>query len=146
MSEETIEATIRSFVEALAKRDFEKALSSLSEDATWVAPEARFVGKDEIRRFLTWNATRVQEPSFTDAGIGIMVQGNKGVYEYVLRGTVKGSKWEVPVISAYEFSGDKIQYIRGYYDRLAVAKQAAKGWIPKRVVNSVVKAWEKGLR
>jgi len=146
MSEEKIETTIRSFVEAFAKRDVEKTLSFLSEDATWVAPEARFVGKDEIRRFLTWNATRVQELSFTDAGFGIMVQGNKAVYEYMLRGTSGGLRWEVPAVCVYEFSGDRIQHHRVYYDRLVVAKQAAKGWIPKRVVNAVVKGWEKGLR
>ena len=146
MSQEMIETTIRSFAEALVKRDVEKTLSFLSEDAAWVAPEGRFVGKDEIRRFLTWNSTRVQELSFTDAGFGIMVQGNKAVREYMLRGMTGGLRWEAPAVCVYEFSGDKMKYHRVYYDRLVVAKQAAKGWIPKRVMNAVVKAWEKGLR
>jgi hypothetical protein len=57
----------------------------------------------------------------------------------MLRGTINGLRWEAPAICAYEFSGDKIQYHRVYYNRLVVAKQAAKGWIPKKVVNSVVK-------
>ena len=40
---------------------------------------------------------------------------------------------------AYEFSNDKIREVRTVYDRLLIAKQAAKGWLPKTLVNSIVK-------
>ncbi len=77
-----------------------------------------------------------------------MVKGNKVVYEHVEEGvTSDGGEWEIPVICVYEFNGEKIQHHRAVYDRLPIAKQAAKGWGPvaQRVVNSFVKRWEKGL-
>jgi len=46
---------------------------------------------------------------------------------------------------AYEFTDDKIQEVRTVYDRLLIAKQVAKGWLAKRLVNSIVKQAEKGL-
>jgi hypothetical protein len=46
---------------------------------------------------------------------------------------------------AYEFTNDKIKEVRTVYDRLLMAKQAAKGWLSKTLVNSIVKQAEKGL-
>ncbi len=46
---------------------------------------------------------------------------------------------------AYEFTDDKIQEVRTVYDRLLLAKQAAKGWLPQMLVKSIVKQAEKGL-
>ncbi len=54
-------------------------------------------------------------------------------------------KWEVLGMCIYEFKNDKIQNLRTVYDRLAQAKQAAKGVIAKGAVTSVVNATEKGL-
>jgi len=36
--------------------------------------------------------------------------------------------------------------VRTVYDRLSIAKQLAKGWLAKWVVNSVISPFEKGLR
>jgi ketosteroid isomerase-like protein len=145
MSEKNTESLVRGMVEAYGKREVEKTLSFLAEDAVWVAPEGTFKGKEEIKRYMTWGAQRTPSIKFRDAGIGFMVKGNKVVYEHVEEGVTSGEKWEIPVMCVYEFSGEKIQQHRAFYDRLSIAKQAAKGPVGKRVVSSVVKGWEKGL-
>lgn len=145
MSEEKIKSLIRDFIEAFTKRDVEKALSFFAEDATYVTPWGTFKGKEEIKRFLTWNAKTVTDLTVTDSGIGIMVQGNKAVYEHIIGATMEGMKGEVLAMCAYEFSDEKIQHLRTALDRLSIAKQVAKGWLAKKVVNSVVKRTEKGL-
>ena len=148
MSEEKIVGVIRDFVEAYVKRDVEKMLSFLTEDVVWVQPEGTFKGKEEAKRFLAWEAAQ-RAPDFKtrDAGIGIMVKGNKAVYEHVIEGsTPDGRRWrEIPGITVYEFSGEKIQQHRAYYDRLSMAKQVAKGWFERMIVGTIVNRWEKGL-
>ena len=59
---------------------------------------------------------------------------------------MRGIKGEIPAVCIYEFKNDKIQNIRGFFDRLALAKQGAKGPIEKMVVNMVVNSMEKGFR
>ncbi len=145
MAKEKMETIIRDYIEAFVKGDIEKALSFFAEDATYVTPWGTFKGKDEIRRFLTWNAQTVTDFTVTDSGIGIMVQENKAVYEHILGATMEGVRGEVLSMCAYEFSDEKIQHLRTVLDRLSIAKQVAKGWLAKRVVNSVVKRTEKGL-
>ncbi len=146
MAKEKMETIIRDFSEAFVKGDIEKALSFFAEDATYVTPWGTFKGKDEIRRFLTWNAQTVTDFTVTDSGIGIMVQENKAVYEHILGATMEGVRGEVLGMCAYEFSDEKIQHLRTVLDRLSLAKQVAKGWLAKRIVSSIVKRAEKGLR
>jgi len=146
MSEEKIVSVIRDFVEAYARRDVEKTLSFLTEDVVWVAPEGTFKGKEEVKRFFTWLAQRTPNLKVRDAGIGIMVKGNKAVYEYVFEGiNAEGAKFEAHGIDIYEFSGEKIQQLRYLDDRLTIAKQVAKGWLARKVVSVIVNRAEKGL-
>jgi len=148
MSEEMIESAVRDFVEAYVKRDVEKMLSLLTEDAVWVLPEGTFKGKEEVKRFLTWDAQITPDVKLRDAGIGIMVKGNKAVWEWVFEGSTPDGRRcrEIPGITVFEFSGEKIQQQhRMYYDRLSMAIQMAKGWFEKKVVGFIVNRWEKGL-
>ncbi len=146
MSEKKIESLIRGFVDAFAERDVEKTFSFLAEDAVWVAPEGTFKGKEEIKRLLIWSVQSAPEMKFRDTGIGIMVKGNKAVYEYVTEAvTSEGVKFETLGICVYEFKDEKIQQHRALYDRLSVGKQAAKGWFAKRAINYMIGRYEKGL-
>ena len=122
-----------------------KSLSFLTQDAVLVTPEGTFKGSTEVQKYLTWVKQTTKDYKVTDTGIGILAQGNTAVIEHNVAGTYNGMKWEVPAMCIYEFTGDKIQNMRSFRDRLAIAKQATKGWIPKMVVNSVVKGTVKGL-
>jgi hypothetical protein len=75
-----------------------------------------------------------------------MVQGDRAFYEHDIAATIEGKRVEGLAMCAYEFDGDKIKEVRTVYDRLLMAKQAAKGWLPKTLVNSIIKQAEKGLR
>jgi len=143
MSEKKLESIMRESVEALNKRDFEKALSFFAEDAVWVAPEGTFKGKAEIKRYLTWG--RKEHPDQRLRDVGITVKGNKGVYEHIMEGTIDNMKYETMVMCIWEFSGEKIQQLKSLYDRLSIAKQVAKGIISKRAVTSMLNQFEKGL-
>jgi hypothetical protein len=105
-------------------------------------------GKEEVKRFLVWDAAqRIVDFKIRDAGVGIMVQGNTAVHEFVFEGyTPDGRRYhEIPGITISEFSGEKIRQVRLYNDRLLIGKQAAKGWFEKMIMGRIMKRFEKGL-
>jgi ketosteroid isomerase-like protein len=145
MSEEKLESVIYGWRAALEEKDVEKALSFVAEDAVWFTNEGTFKGKEEWRRYLTWQAS-IGSAKFKDAGIGVLVKGNKAVSQYTLEGkTPDGMKIEVPGVCMYQFKGEKIQQHTTIVDRLLLAKQAAKGTVAKRLVGSIASRMEKGL-
>jgi len=145
MSEEQVKNSMRAFVKAIEARDTDKALSLCTEDATWTTPHGTFKDKGELKRYISWMNEAVADQKVTETGIKVMAHGNSGVYEHVLSGTSDGAKWEVLAVCVYEFSGDKIQNIRTVYDRLAVAKQVAKGMLATRAVDGIINRMERGL-
>lgn len=146
MSEMNIETLIRNFLDAYMKQDVDGTLSFFAGNADWQVPEGVFKGK-EAKRYLTWVFKMNRQIKFRDAGIGLVVKGNKAVYEYMLEAvTSKGMKYETPGICIYEIGDGKIKQHRVLYDRLSVASQAAKGTVSKRVIKSVLSTMEKGLR
>ena len=76
MSEEKIASVMHEFVEALVKLDVEKALSFFTDDASWKTNEGTFKGKSELKRYLTWMAKTVSNPTISEAGIGLLIKGN----------------------------------------------------------------------
>ena len=147
MSKMNIETLIRNFLDAYMKLDVDGTLSFFAENAVWQTPEGVFKGKEEMKRLLTWAFKLMRQIKFRDAGIGLVVKDNKAVYEYMIEAvTSEGMKYETPGVCTYEISDGKIKQHRVLYDRLSIAKQAAKGAVSKRVINSVLNAMEKGLR
>ena len=145
MSEKKIEGIMRDFVKAIEEQNVEKALSFLTDDAEYVTPEGTFKGKEEVRRYLIWGTRTTLYQKVRDAGIGIMVRGNRAVFEHIVEGTYEGTRYEALTICVYEFSDEKIQHLRTVVDRLSIAKQVAKGWFAKRIMNSIIARAEKGL-
>ena len=152
MSEEKVESIVRGFGEAFVKRDVEKMLSFFAEDAVWVSPAGMFRGKEEIKRILTWDTQAMPTVKSTRSGIGLIVKENKAVAEDIDEGWFEGKKFEMLAISVFEFSNEKIQHIRLFYDRLSIIKQVTMqykgvtGWFAKRLINYIVGSAEKGLR
>ena len=146
MSDQNIESMVRDFVGALFGLELDKMLSMCAEDVEWTAPHGTFQGKDGVKRYWTWVTKTNSDLTCTDSGVGVIVADDKAVYEHVVGGTFKGMKWQVLTLCAYEFKDGKVHRLRTVFDRLALAKQAAKGWFPKIMVNSIVKQMEKGLR
>ena len=143
MTNEEIANIMRDFVQTMMKGDVEKTLSFFTEDAVWVEPNGTFKGKDELRSYLSAQAKSMQDRTATETGNGIIVEGNKAFFEHVLGATVQGRRAEFLAMCAYEFSDGKIKEVRATYDRLLIAQQAVKGWLPKMLVNFIVKQMEK---
>ncbi len=148
MSEEKIVSVIHERALASEKRDVEKMLSFLTEDVVWTNNEGTFKGKEEVKRYWTWEAQRMSSAKVRAAGIGTIVKGNIAVQELVFEGSTSDGRrfGEIPVIIVDEFSGEKIQRHREYFDRLSMAKQAAKGRFERMIVGSIVNRMEKGSR
>ena len=146
MTDEQMKNAIRGFLQSSTAGDIAKALSFLAADAMWVGPDGTFKGTVEIQRYLTAMNQIFKDGKATETGIGIVIQGNIGIIEHILSGTMRGIKGQVPAVCIYEFKNDKIQNIRGFDDRLTIAKQAARGPTEKMMVNMIVNSMEKGLR
>ena len=145
MSEYEIENVIRNLVDSLEKKDTDRALSTFTDDAKWFTPQGTFKGKEEIKRYLIWMANILEDLKFTYDGVGILVQGNKGVHQSTYEASYKGIKVKVANICTYEFSDDKIKNHWTIADRLSMAKQVAAGPIARKVVNSILSRAEEGL-
>jgi len=143
MTNEEIANIMRDFVQTMAKGDVEKTLSFFTEDGVFVTPNGTFKGKDELRRHLSAEAESIQNMRVTETGNGIIVEGNKAFFEHIIAGTVQGKRAEVLAMCAYEFSDGKIKEVRSAFDRLSQAQQSVKGWLPKILINFIVKKMEK---
>ena len=146
MPEEGIASLMRDCMKVLENKDGPRMLSFFAEDGVWVTPEGTFRGKPELKRYLKWWFDSSQDIKITESGNGIIVQGNKAFYEHVVTSTVRGKRVAALVMCSWEFTDGKIQHIRTVHDRLALVKQAARGWPARWIVNSIVKQAEKGLR
>ena len=79
-------------------------------------------------------------------GFGLTMKGSKVVLQCTWEATTPaGVKCLTPVVSVYEFSGEKIQRRTVVFDRIAIAKQAANGVLDKWVMGIVLGRLEKGL-
>ena len=143
MTNEEIANIMRDFVQTMAKGDVEKTLSFFTEDGVFVTPNGTFKGKDELKRHLSADAESMQDMTVTETGNGIIVEGNKAFFEHIIAATVQGRRAEVLAMCAYEFSDGKIKEVRSAFDRLSLAQQTVKGWLPKMLVNLIVKQAEK---
>jgi len=138
---------IRNIIEAFNKKDLRRMLSFFADDATFIRPEGTFRGKEEIKRYETWNLSNYLELKLTEKDF--IVEENKAVLEFVSEGTSVrggGKKQRMPGIVVFEFRNGKVQQVYEYYDRLLIAQQLASGWLEKTIINAVVNRMEKGLR
>lgn len=144
MSEEEMKSAVRGLNEAIQRKELEKVLSFYAEDATLDTPEDTFKGREGIRRYWAWQIQAASDIAGTETAM--MVQGNQLAALHVYDVTrIDGIRWRAPVACLYEFTGAKFQHHTLSYDRLSIAKQAAKGWLANRLVNSIVGQMEKGL-
>jgi hypothetical protein len=141
-------ATImRDFVEAMVTgEELDKFMTRFTDDAVFTHPLGTFKGKDDIKNHMAAMARNVEDLKIQESGNGIIVQGDKAFFEHSVSWTFGREKTEFLSMCAYEFSGDKIKSIREVYDRLLIAQQAAKGWLPKTLINMVVKHMEKAMQ
>ena len=145
MTEIEYESIIRDFVYALERKDIDRALGFFTNDATWITASGTFKGTKEIKNYIVWLVESLSDITFTDDGVGLIVQGTNAVYQHIFRSTFEGKKLNAPSVCTYQFSGNKCKNHWSISDRLLMAKQAAAGPIAKKAVNAIVNRMEKGL-
>ncbi len=149
MNEKETSRVIHDFLEAYLKQDVDKTLSFLTEDVVWIQPEGTFKGKNEVKHLLSWLPQSFWwgRMKFRDTGVGILVNGDKAVHEYMIEGvSSEEAGYEARAVSIYEFRGEKIQQHRWLCDRMAVGKQACRGVVRSRIIDGILNTWEGGLR
>jgi hypothetical protein len=137
---------MREFVKAMAAGDAEKTASYLTDDAISITPYGTYKGKEAFKQNVAAMSKNMKDMSVREVGNGIISSGEKAFFEHVLSGTLQGQKFEMLAMCAYEFSGDKIKYLRSVYDRLSTAQQVVTGWPAKPLVNMVVRQSEKSMK
>ena len=138
---------MRDFVNAMVVgEEMDKFMTRFTDDAVFTHPLGTFKGKDAIKNHMIAMARNVQDLKILESGNGIIVQGDKAFFEHIVSWNFGEGKTEFLSICAYEFSGDKIKSVREVYDCLLIAQQAAKGWLPKSLINMVVKQMEKAMK
>lgn len=145
MAENKKEKAIRDYVDALEKKDVDRSLMFFTDDAVWTNTEGVFKGKEEIRNYTLWMLGSLKNLTFTDNGVGIIVEGNNAVYQSIFEGTNEGNRIKVSSVCTYQFDGDKCSKHFTTTDRMSMAKQAATGPFARIAVNAIVKRLEKGL-
>ncbi len=133
MSEKEKAELMREFIKTFESNDFEKVASLCSDDIVVEMPLGTFQGKEEFKHCFNWMAENIKDFKVTEAGNGILVQGDKAFFEHTFFGIMQGEKAQFLAICAYEFSGDKINKVRTVYDRLSIAEQASSKWIEKNL-------------
>ena len=118
-----------------------KKRSLFTKDGSWTCPIGSFTGKTELRRF--FSSSTVTDIKLTEYGNGIIIQGDRASFEYMLAETIQGNKTEVPVFLAFELKDSKIQRANLEFDRLLVIKQAVKWWQGRALINFIVQQSEK---
>jgi ketosteroid isomerase-like protein len=146
MSDEQIKGAIRGFLKAMTAGDKSQMTSFLSPDVVWIGPSLKYTGPAEIWAYIEKLRKIAPDFAYTENGMGIVVQGTTAVIEHDLSGTTNGKKWVLPATCVYQFKGDKIQNMRTFYDRLSLAQQSVKGWLPSMAVNMVANGMAKQMK
>jgi len=142
---EEIRRILREFMDAVCSKDVEKTLSFYADDAIEIWSGRTFKGKEELRRWKTSFVQSFREMKYEE--MDIVVQGDKVAVEGTAEGILDdGRTVRFPLVLIGSVKDGKIQWLHNYYDRLLVAKQAAKGVIQTRIVNMIVERMEKMIR
>ena len=71
---------------------------------------------------------------------------DRSALEIDVTGThVSGEKLKFSLAAFFEIKNGKIHKARDYYDKLDLARQLAKGWLLKQIVNRIIRRTDKGL-
>ncbi len=85
-----IKSIIRSMLEAYNKKDLATMLSFFADDASYIRSEGTFKGKEEIKRYYTWNYSNNSEVSLIEKAI--VVEGDMAALEWAFEGTFRGKE------------------------------------------------------
>jgi len=133
-----IDEFMRNCLKAMEDGKNDEAVNFFTDDGVWVTPFGKFVGKEEIKKFLVWQ-NKTMKWSIQKAGNDIIFSNNKAFFEHKIIGSVDGQNVEIHAMCAWEFDdNNKVKEMRTIYDRFSTLEQAATG-VGKFFVNLIGK-------
>jgi len=133
-----IEDFMRDCLKAMEEGKNVEAADFFADDGVWITPFGKFVGKEQIKKFLNWQKSQMSWTAEI-AGNDIIVSDKKAFFEHLIKANVQGKSVELLVMCAWEFdNNDKVKEIRTVYDRFSTLEQAATG-IGKLMVGLIAK-------
>jgi hypothetical protein len=133
-----IEDLMRDCLKAMEEGKNVEAADFFTDDGVFITPFGKFVGKEQIMKFLNWQTSQM---TYTAEGAGndIIVSDQKAFFEHHIRAKVQGKSVELSAMCAWEFDNDnKVKEVRTVFDRFSTLEQAATG-IGKWMVGLIAK-------
>ena len=133
-----IEGLMRDCVKAMADGRIDEAVEFFADDGVWITPFGKFVGKEQIKKFLDWQRSQMTY-TVEIAGNDIIASDRKAFFEHFIKANLQGKPVELSAMCAWEFdNNDKVKACRTVYDRFSTLEQAATG-IGKFMVGMIAK-------
>ncbi len=130
-----IEDLMRDCLKAMEEGKDVEATDFFADGGVWITPFGKFVGKEQIKKFMNWQNSQMSWAA-ESAGNDIIVSDKKAFFEHLIKANVKGKSVEISAMCAWEFdNNDKVKEVRTVYDRF---EQAATG-IGKWMVGLIAK-------
>ena len=107
-----IEDLMRNCLKAMEEGKSAEAADFFTDDGVWITPFGKFVGKEQMKKFLNWQNSQM---SWTAEGAGndIIVSDKKGFFEHLIKANVQGKSVEISAMCAWEFdNNDKVKEVR----------------------------------
>jgi ketosteroid isomerase-like protein len=105
--DENIKTNIESYISSFEEKNVEKILSYFTDDASWIAPQYKIRGKNEIEEHVLWLFENIEDLNFINDGIGIMVNEDKAVCQKIFEAKIGEVKVKIPTMFIFRLRNNK---------------------------------------
>ncbi len=105
--DEKIKTIIKNYISSFEEKNVEKILSYFTEDASWIAPQYKIKGKNEIEGYILWLFENIDDLNFIHDGIGIIVNEDKAVCQNIFKAKVGEVKVKIPTMFIFKLRNNK---------------------------------------
>ena len=88
-----IEDLMRNCLKAMEEGKDVEATDFFTDDGVWITPFGKFVGKEQIKKFMNWQNSQMSWTA-ESAGNDIIVSDKKAFFEHLIKANVKGKSVE----------------------------------------------------
>ncbi len=92
-----IEDLMRQNLKAMEEGKYVEAADFFADDGVWITPFGKFVGKEQIKKFLNWQNSQMSWTA-ERAGNDIIVSDKKAFFEHLIKANIQGKSVEISVM------------------------------------------------
>jgi len=105
--DENIKTLIESYISSFEEKNVEKILSYFTDDASWIAPQYKIKGKNEIEGYVLWLFENIEDINFIPDGIGIMINEDKAVCQNIFKAKIGETRVKIPTMFIFRLRNNK---------------------------------------